>query len=130
MGGVNTIGLIASVAIGVMFIVSGGLKLASGRDWMRQAADLDVPRPLAVVVPWYELVLGAILLTGVARPWPAIVAVVTLIVFTAFLARRMLDGTRPPCACFGSRSTRPLGRRHLARNAALIAVAAVGILAA
>lgn len=125
----DTIGLIASIAIGAMFIVSGGLKLAGRNDWMRQSADLDVPRPLAVIVPWYELVLGAVLLTGVARPWPAVVALLTLVVFTWFLARRMLDGTRPPCACFGSRSTRPLGRRHLARNGLLILVAALGIFA-
>lgn len=130
MGQVNAIGVIASLAIGAMFVVSGGLKLAGRNDWMRQSADLDVPPWLAKIVPWYELVLGAVLLSGLARPWPAIVAALTLVVFTWFLARRMLDGTRPPCACFGSRSTRPLGRRHLVRNAGLILVAAVGIFAA
>ncbi|MGA9278005.1 DoxX family protein [Ilumatobacter sp.] len=126
----TTVGLVASIAIGAMFIFSGGAKLAGRDDWMRQSADLDVPRWLAQIVPWYELVLGAALLSGLARPWPAIVAVVTLVVFTWFIARRMLDGTRPPCACFGSRSTRPLGRRHLLRNGGLIVVAALGIFAA
>lgn len=126
----TTIGLIASVLIGAMFVYSGVMKVAGREDWMRQSADLDVPRWLAQIVPWYEIVLGAALLSGVARPWPSIVAVATLLVFTWFIARRMLDGTRPPCACFGSRSMRPLGRRHLARNGVLVLVAAVGIFAA
>jgi len=125
----NTDGVIASILIGAMFIFSGGAKLADRAAWMRQSADLDVDARIARLVPWFELVLGAALVTGIARPWPAVVAVLTLAVFTWFLARRMLDGSRPPCACFGSRSTRPLGRRHLARNAALLVVAALGIFA-
>ncbi len=126
----NTIGVIASVFMGVVFLFSGGAKLADRTGWMRQSADLDVDNRVARVVPWYELVLGAALVSGVARPWPAVLAVVTLVVFTWFIARRMLDGSRPPCACFGTRSTRPLGRRHLARNGALLVVAALGIFAA
>lgn len=125
----STVGVIASIAIGAMFVFSGGAKLADRPGWLRQSGDLGVDRRLAQLVPWYELVLGALLLSGVARPWPAVVAVLTLAVFTWFLARRMLDGTRPPCACFGSKSQRPLGRRHLVRNAALLVVAALGILA-
>ena len=126
---VTTIGVIASMAIGAMFVFSGGAKIADRTGWLRQSGDLGVARWIAQLVPWYELALGALLLSGLARPWPAVAAVLTLAVFTWFIARRMLDGTRPPCACFGSKSQRPLGRRHLARNVALLVVAAVGIFA-
>lgn len=125
----TTAGLIASLMIGATFVLSGGAKLADRASWRRQSADLGVDRRLAHVVPWYELILGAVLVSGIARPWPAVLAVATLIVFTWFIARRLLDGARPPCACFGSRSQRPLGARHLARNVGLLAVAALGIFA-
>ena len=64
-------------------------------------------------------------LPGVVRPWPAVVALAILVVFTLVIARRLLDGSRPPCACFGSRSNRPLGAVHVVRNVALMALAAV-----
>lgn len=126
----SAIGVGAAVVLGVTFALSGGLKLAEPKNWRQQSADLDVPSSVATVVPWYEVVLGAALLSGLLRPWPSMLAGFTLAVFTWFLARRMLDGTRPPCACFGSRSTRPLGPRHLARNGALILVAAISVVVA
>ncbi len=122
--------LAASIVTGAVFVYSGAMKARSRSAWERQSRDLDVDPRVAPLVPGYELALGASVLSGVARPWPARLAVATLGVFTWFLARRMLDGSRPPCACFGSRSTRPLGRRHLLRNGALLVVAALGIFAA
>jgi uncharacterized membrane protein YphA (DoxX/SURF4 family) len=86
---------------------------------------MGVSRPVAAVVPWFELVLGALLVSGLLSPWIELAAVGVLIVFTIVIVRRLLDGSRPPCACFGSRSKRPLGRRHVLRNVGLLAVAVV-----
>ena len=121
----DLIARLAAIGIGAMFVVSGVYKLADGPAWPQQAADMGVSRPLALAVPWYELVLGAALITSLFSPWAEFVAVVTLLVFTLVIVRRLLDGSRPPCACFGSRSKRPLGRRHVIRNLALLAVALV-----
>ena len=123
----DVVGRIATVAVGVMFLLAGGHKLADGPAWPRQAADLGVPRRLAGLVPWYELGLGAVLLVGLFPPWPAIAAGLTLVVFTLVVVRRLLDGSRPPCACFGSRSARPLGRRHVLRNLGFLLVAVVAM---
>jgi uncharacterized membrane protein YphA (DoxX/SURF4 family) len=124
---VGLIGRIASIGLGLVFVVSGGYKLADGPAWPRQAADMGVSRPVAVVVPWFELVLGAVLVSGLLSPWAELVAVGVLIVFTIVIVRRLLDGSRPPCACFGSRSKRPLGRRHVLRNLGLLAVAVIAV---
>jgi hypothetical protein len=122
------IGTIAAIGLGVMFVVSGVYKLRDGPAWPKQAADMGVRRPLALVVPWYEIALGAVLISGLLSPWAEILAALTLVAFTVVIVQRLLDGSRPPCACFGSRSNKPLGRRHLARNLCLLAVAAVAII--
>lgn len=115
------------MGLGAMFVVSGLYKLAEGPAWPRQAADMGVGRSISLVIPWYEFALGAALISTLLSPWAEIVAALTLVVFTVVIVQRLLDGSRPPCACFGSRSNRPLGRRHLARNVGLLAVAAIAL---
>lgn len=124
----NVVGRVAAIGLGVMFVVSGVYKLTDGPAWPKQAADMGVRRSVALVVPWYEIVLGAVLISSVLSPWAEILAAATLVAFTVLIVQRLLDGSRAPCACFGSRSNRPLGRRHVARNLGLLAVAAVAIL--
>jgi hypothetical protein len=119
---------VSSVLLGAAFIAAGVFKLLDGPAWPRQAADIGVARPLAVSVPWVELGLGVLLVLPVVRPWPAVVALVLLIAFTVVIVRRLLDGSRPPCACFGSRSNRPLGPIHVLRNLGLMALAALSII--
>lgn len=121
------IGRIAAIALGVVFLASGGFKLADGPAWPRMAADLGVSRRLAVVVPWYELALGALLITSLFSPWVELLGALTLVVFTVVIVHRLLDGSRPPCACFGSRSNKPLGRRHVVRNLGLLTVAVIAV---
>ncbi len=123
----DLVGRIASIGLGVMFVVSGLYKLVDGPAWPRQAADMGVRRPLALVVPWYEVALGVVLISTLSSPWAEIAAALTLAVFTVVIVQRLLDGSRPPCACFGSRSNRPLGLRHLARNVGLLAIAAIAV---
>jgi uncharacterized membrane protein YphA (DoxX/SURF4 family) len=124
---VDLLGLVARLALGAVFLASGGRKLSDRPAWARQAGDLAVPATISSVLPWVELVLGAALVAGVAEPWPAVIALVVLMAFTAFLVRRLADGARPPCACFGARSNRPLGAGHLVRNAGFIALAVVAV---
>lgn len=127
---VSVAATVAAVVVGVTFVAAGVLKLADGPAWTRQAADLGVRRPVAVAVPWVEVVVGATLVAQVARPWPALAAVAMLVAFTVVVVRRILDGSRPPCACFGSRSSRPLGPRQVVRNVGLLALAVVALVGA
>ena len=84
---------------------------------------MGIPGPVARVVPFIEVVVGTALAVQLAEPWPAVAAIVLLLAFTTVIVVRLLDGSRPPCACFGSRSTRPLGAYHVVRNVALLALA-------
>lgn len=121
----EAVGVIASVVLGAVFIYSGFLKLRDGPAWPRQAADMGVGRSVALVVPWVEVLLGGAIVSQLLRPWAAVSGGLLLVVFTALIVVRLLDGSRPPCACFGSRSNRPLGAGHLVRNFALLALAAL-----
>lgn len=124
----NTVATVAAVLVGVAFVVAGGSKLAAGRGWPVQAAGMGVPGWLAAAVPWAELAVGALLIVQLAEPWPAIASIVLLAAFSVLIARLLAAGRHPPCACFGAWSATPIGPVHLARNAALLAVAVVALL--
>jgi uncharacterized membrane protein YphA (DoxX/SURF4 family) len=123
-------GVAAQVFLGGVFVVAGASKIARRREWPVQAADLGAPSWLAPLVPWWELVLGALLVVGLLAPWAAIFAAVTLVAFTVAIVVQLRRGRHPRCACFGAWSTAPLGARHVWRNAAFIGVAVVAVVAA
>jgi uncharacterized membrane protein YphA (DoxX/SURF4 family) len=125
---VGTVGTVASIVLGLVFLVAGGSKIAAGQDWPVQAVGLGAPRWVIPFVPWVEIVVGAALVVQVARRPAVLVALAILLAFTTLLAVRLSEGKRPPCACFGAWSAKPLGPGHLARNAALIAVAGVALI--
>jgi hypothetical protein len=53
------------------------------------------------------------------------VAALLLLAFTVVLVVRLVQGRRPPCACFGALSAKPIGWGNVVRNGVLIVVAAV-----
>lgn len=116
---------IAAVALGLIFVVAGGSKLVAGGAWVAQAGEMGAPRPVALLVPWIELVLGATLIVQLVMPAPALVAIAVLVTFSVAIGRQLVDGRHPPCACFGTWSTAPLGPVHMVRNVGLMALAVV-----
>jgi uncharacterized membrane protein YphA (DoxX/SURF4 family) len=115
----------ASVLLGAVFLVSGVMKVAAPQQWRTQSADLGVPRMLAAVVPFGELAVGALLVAQLARRPVAITAGAMLLASTALLVLRLSQGRRPPCACFGEWSTKPISWADVVRNAVFLAVAAI-----
>jgi uncharacterized membrane protein YphA (DoxX/SURF4 family) len=116
---------VASAALGAVFLISGVLKVSAPQQWHAQSAGLGVARPIAAVVPFAEVVVGTLLVTQIARRVAALAAVVLLVGFTTLLVLRLVQGRRPPCACFGAWTTKPIGWRNVLRNAVFLALAAV-----
>ena len=116
----------ASIIVGAVFLIAGGSKIAAGPQWPVQARGLGAPAVLIPIVPWVEIAIGALLVVQFGRRPGAVAALVVLTAFTALIAGQLARGRRPPCACFGAWSAKPLGAGHLARNGALIAL---GVLA-
>ncbi len=116
-------GVVAAVAVAAVLLVAGVSKLAQPAQWRAQATGLGVPQLLAAFTPFVELGLGALLLVQVQRHVMAWLAVTLLGTFTALLVLLLAQGRRPPCACFGSLSSKPIGPGHLVRNALFIGLA-------
>jgi uncharacterized membrane protein YphA (DoxX/SURF4 family) len=115
--------VIASLLLGAVFVVSAVTKLAAPEQWRVQSGELGVPGPISTLLPFTELVVGALLVAQVARRPIAAVAGAMLLAFTVVLVVRLRQGRRPPCACFGALTTKPIGWGNVLRNAAFLAVA-------
>ena len=124
----DVVTVVASVVLGAVFLVAGAAKVAGRELWESQARGLGAPRPVIIILPWIEIVIGAALIVQLATPLAEMAAAIVLILFTIVIGVNLLRGRRPPCACFGAWSTEPLGVRHIVRNVGLIALAALALL--
>jgi hypothetical protein len=126
-------------AVGVVFVVSAASKLrgaAALREFVRSLRRMDVlppamVGPVAAVVVAAEVVVVALLVMPVTAGAVAGFALAALLLagFGVAIVVSVRRGRRVACRCFGSSAT-PLGPWHLVRNAALLAVAGLGLAAA
>ena len=121
----SVVSSIAAVLVGIAFVVAGGSKLAARESWPAQARGLGAPTWTIPLVPWVELVIGSLLIVQLFRTPMAVAAAVLLSVFTFLIVRKIAAGERPPCACFGAWSAKPIGVGHVVRNGALMVLAVV-----
>jgi len=127
MGG-SLAGRLAAVVLGIVLLVAGIAKRAD-RGWRQDAAALGTPAWAIPVLPWFEMLLGAVLVSGLARPAAAALAGLVLLAFTGLLIVNLARGRRPQCACFGASSRRPIGPGSLVRNLVLLALAVIAFVA-
>ena len=125
----DAVGLVASVILGATMCAAAFSKIRTGRAWEEQGAALGAPRIVLPLVPWVELVLGALLIVQTAATAVSIAALVLLGSFSLLLAFNLARGRRPVCACFGEWSTKPLGPGHLVRNGVLEVLAVLVLVA-
>jgi hypothetical protein len=110
-----------------VLLAAGALK-ARDRSWPESARRFGLPGPAAIALPWFEVVIGALLVAQFGGRGTALAALALLVAFTAVVARRVARHDAAPCACFGALSTAPMTTRTVARNLVLVALAAVGVL--
>jgi uncharacterized membrane protein YphA (DoxX/SURF4 family) len=120
--------VVAAVIVGIVFLVAGGSKIAAGPEWPVQARGLGAPAIVIPAVPWVEILIGAALVVQIARRPAAAAAIAVLVVFSVLLIGQLARGHRPPCACFGTWSVKPLGLGHVVRNTALIGLGVLALL--
>ena len=123
------VAVVASILLGVSFLLAGAAKVAAGPKWPAQAAALGAPAIAVPPLPFVAIIVGALLCAQAWRPLLGSVALAMLVAFSTLLVVQLRRGHRPPCACFGSWSAQPLSWRHLARNGVLMVLAVVAIAA-
>lgn len=118
----------------VVLVASGVGKLRHPEGSAEAVVALKVPDALNSpwlirVHPWAEIVLAVLLLT-LPHPASLAVAAITLTLFTAYLVlvwRVVASGEEASCNCFGSVGSGTVDGWTVARNALLVAVAAVAV---
>ena len=116
------------IVLAATFAAAALPKLAHPRPFAAAVLAYDLlPRRLALawarILPWLELALAVALGAGFRVRASATVALVLLAIFDAAMVATLLRRREADCGCFGRPSR--IGRRTIARDATLMAVAAV-----
>lgn len=125
----NVVVLILRVALGVMFIAAGGLKIGHFAEFAGQIAGFQLlphplVAPLALLLPFVEVLLGIYLVIGLFARFAAGLAAVQLVIFSAAIASAVVRGISASCGCFGPSDTSVTSWPEVARDLALALVAA------
>ena len=102
----DVIGTLARLGLAAVFLVSGVLKAVDPDATYVAVRAYDVlPKPavalVATVLPWLEIVLGLVLLAGLATRVAAAAGAALLLVFVAGVAQAWARGLSIDCGCFG-----------------------------
>ncbi len=119
--------LAGRLILGGVFVYAAYTKLS--QPWMLFAMSINSyqmvsessTKLLAQTLPWFELALGLVLLTGLALRWSATAASALLIFFFSVMLRAYMKNLEIFCGCFGVGDK--LGPRTLVRDGSLAALA-------
>jgi hypothetical protein len=131
-GPVQSLAFIASIALGVTFLVSGLGKLRDPTGFIFAVLDYQILSPGRAVVygrllPWLELMCGLALISGALPRLAGAVAAATLLSFLVAVEVNLMRGRRLDCYCFGGRSEERLGWVTVVRLCTLLACATVAV---
>jgi uncharacterized membrane protein YphA (DoxX/SURF4 family) len=122
--------LVLRIALGLVFVVAGGLKIGHADVFAGQIAGFELlPQaliaPLALLLPFVEVLVGAYLIVGLFTRAAAIAAAVMLAVFDTAIAWAVVHGLHASCGCFGPSDQTTTSWGEVARDAAIVVVAVI-----
>lgn len=97
---------LARVALGLVMVIAGGLKISDPDQAVRAVQAYQIlPQPVTHAVgyglPMLEIVLGLLLLLGLATRAAAILAGAFMVVFIVAVSSAWARGLSIDCGCFG-----------------------------
>ena len=127
--------VLGRVVLGAIFLYAAYSKLYFDGAWhlhdyhffFAMAIDSYKMLPLSVVewmariLPWFELLLGALLIVGIGLRWAGSITTALLLVFMGAMTRAKILGLEINCGCFGNNEK--LGTATLIRDSSLLVLA-------
>jgi len=115
------------VLLGGLLLIAGALKVAHPADLAASIAGFRllpaaVVGPLALALPYLEILLGAYLVVGLFTRFAAIVCALQFAVYAAAIASAVLRHIPANCGCFGPNDATPADWPHVAFDVALALV--------
>ena len=103
-------GLLARLTLGGVLVAAGWLKvIAPAKSQMAVRAYEVLPIPVAnflgIVLPWFELGLGILLIVGIAVRLSALLGGALMVLFIAAISQAWARGLSIDCGCFGGGGT-------------------------
>jgi uncharacterized membrane protein YphA (DoxX/SURF4 family) len=117
----------ARITLGVIFTYAAFLKVSM--SWLTFAASIDAYQilpdwavtPLAQLLPWFELALGLLLVSGFAARWTGTAVTLLLGGFFSAMIHAHMKGLDIDCGCFGPGEK--IGSNTFLRDGTLVALA-------
>ncbi len=127
---VNVAVLVLRVVLAAIFIVAGASKIGHANLFAAQIAGFKllpqaVIAPMALGLPFLEILLGGYLLLGLFTRTSAWIAVVLLALFDAAIASAVVRGMTVSCGCFGPNDATVTTWAEVARDAIFVVLAVI-----
>ena len=125
----NAVVLLARLALGALLILAGALKVGHAPDLASAIAGYRLlPEALvellALVLPYFELFLGAYLLLGLFTRAAAVVTSAQFVLYALAIGSAVVRHIPANCGCFGPGDNAVADWPHVAFDLALAALAA------
>ena len=121
--------LLMRVTVGALFVWAGAAKIGHADVFAAQLAAFGlVPRaligPMALLLPYVEVLLGAYLVLGLYTRVAAVIAVIQLVIFASAIGSAVARGLSLSCGCFGPADSTKTSWPEVVRDVAFAGVAA------
>ncbi len=122
---------VARIALGLLLIVTGALKIGHANELAAAIAGFrllnpDVTAPLALILPFFEVLMGGYLVLGLFTRVVAFVAAGAFVVYASAIASAVVRHIPANCGCFGPNDQAVADWPHVAFDLVL-ALIALGI---
>ena len=120
--------LVLRLVLGAIFIVAGASKIGHGAEFAAQIAGFrilpqPVIAPMALALPFLEVLLGGYLILGLFTRAAAWIAALLLALFDGAIASAVVRGMTVSCGCFGPNDKTVTTWAEVARDAIFVLLA-------
>jgi uncharacterized membrane protein YphA (DoxX/SURF4 family) len=127
---VNWVVLAVRVLLGALFVVAGASKVGHADLFAAEIAGFRLLpaaliAPIAIALPFLEMLLGVYLILGLFTRTAAWIAVALFAVFDLAIASAVVRGMTVSCGCFGPSDATVTSWPEVARDAVLVVLAAI-----